>query len=55
MIVPELKGRPILFMKNNSEALKNLSVIGNNNLNIKSKIATITILATMKFFTVTFL
>ena len=55
MMVPELKGNPILLMKNISEALKNFKVIGNNNLKIKSKIATITKLATMKFLIVTVL
>ena len=55
MIVPELKGSPILLMKNISEALKNFKVIGNNNLKIKSKIATITTLATIKFLIVTVL
>ena len=55
MMVPELKGSPILLMKNISEALKNFKVIGNNNLKIKSKIATITKLATMKFLIVTVL
>ncbi len=53
IIVPELKGSPILFTKNISDALKNLSVMGSSNLNINSKIATITILAIRKFFRVT--
>ena len=36
IIVPELKGSPILFTKNISDALKNLSVMGSSNLNINS-------------------
>ena len=37
IILPELKGMPILLTKNNSEALKNESVYGNKNLKTNAK------------------
>ena len=49
---PELKGKPKLFTKNTSEALKNLSVVGSNSLKITSKMATTATLAMIKFFIV---
>jgi hypothetical protein len=40
IILPELKGKPMVFIKNNSDALKNFKVKGNKNLNTKAKIKT---------------
>jgi hypothetical protein len=46
---PELKGRPIVLTKNNSETEKNFSVKGNRTLKIKANIAMATPLAIIKF------
>ena len=40
MILPELKGSPIVFTKNNSVELKNCKVYGNKNLKTKANINT---------------
>ena len=54
-IVPESNGNPKLFTIKISVFPKKAIVYGSNNLNIKSKTATIIILASMKLFTVIFL
>ena len=40
IILPELKGKPMVFIKNNSDALKNFNVKGNKNLNTKANTKT---------------
>ena len=40
IILPELNGSPIVFIKNNSDELKNCNVYGNKNLKIKANINT---------------
>ncbi len=52
IILPELKGKPMVFIKNNSDALKNFNVKGNKNLNTNAntKIAkTVAIPVVFKF------
>ncbi len=52
---PELNGKPTVFTKNNSKALKSLRILGANNLKTNNKTPTETTLATIKFVTVTVL
>ena len=40
IILPELKGKPIVLIKNNSDALKNFNVNGNKNLKTKASTKT---------------
>ena len=54
-MLPELNGNPIEFTKNNSDALKNLSVNGNINLNTNTKINTEIIEAIAVVFRLIFL
>ena len=51
IMVPELNGNPILFTKNNSKALKYLSVKGNRNLNTNTNTNIDTRLAIINFLT----
>ena len=55
MILPVLYGNPIELIKNNSDALKNLSVKGNKNLNTKANIKIEMTLAIAVVFSVMFL
>jgi hypothetical protein len=50
MIVPVLKGRPTVFIKKSSEALKKTSVYGKRNLKTKARTNIDTILARMNCF-----
>jgi hypothetical protein len=52
MIDPELKGRPIVFTKNISKALKYLRILGAKSLNTNSKTAIPARFAKIKFLTV---
>jgi hypothetical protein len=55
IILPELKGIPTVFIKNNSAALKNFSVNGNKNLKTKAKTNTARIVAIAVVFKLIFL
>ena len=55
MIVPELYGKPIWLMKNNSATLKNFKVNGNKNLKTKANTKIATNVAIAVVFTVMFL